>query len=125
MITTHVFVVDADSSARGGLVRLLGKAGHDTLGFGSAREFLDALSHQVSGCLVLDAGLPGVSWEELRGEIETRDIRMPIIMVSAGDDPGTRQRGHQIGAVGFFRKPVDGTALLDAVRWALGTRENG
>ena len=49
-----------------------------------------------------------MSWEELREEVETRDFRMPIIMVSAGDDPGTRQKGHQIGAVGFFRKPVDG-----------------
>jgi FixJ family two-component response regulator len=25
----------------------------------------------------------------------------------------------ELNAVGFFRKPVDGTALLDAVNWAL------
>jgi FixJ family two-component response regulator len=27
-------------------------------------------------------------------------------------------------AVGFFRKPVDGTALLDAIDWALRCRRS-
>jgi FixJ family two-component response regulator len=27
-------------------------------------------------------------------------------------------------AVGFFRKPVDGTALIDAVDWALRAKNN-
>jgi two-component system response regulator FixJ len=123
MTTTHVFVVDDDPSARGGLVRLLGKAGHYALGFRSVKEFLVAFDTEASGCLVLDAGLPGLSWDELLVQMETCSKRMPIIMVSAEDDLGARQRGQEIGAVGFFRKPVDGTALLDAIRWALEPNE--
>jgi FixJ family two-component response regulator len=30
-----------------------------------------------------------------------------------------------MGAVGFFRKPVDGAALLDAIAWALRSSAAG
>ncbi len=116
---TCVFVVDDDPSARGGLARLLRTAGHDVRDFASANEFLDALDPKMSGCLVLDARMPGLSGEELQAELKARGVDLPIIVVTADDDPETRQRALGMGAAGFFRKPVDGTALLDAIRWAL------
>jgi FixJ family two-component response regulator len=117
--TAHVFVVDGDPSARGGLVRLLGQAGHDARGFSSAVEFLDAYQAEGLGCLVLDFGDLGLPGEKLLAELKARGAHLPIIVVTAEDDPGTRQRGHNLGAVGYFRKPVDGMALLDAISWAL------
>ena len=118
-----VFVVDDDRSARRGLARLLRAAGHDVRDFASANEFLDALGAGASGCLILDARMPGLSSEELWAELKARDKRLSIIFVTADDDPATRREAQKMGAVGFFRKPVDGTALLDAVEWAL--RQNG
>ena len=58
-----MFVVDDDASARNGFVRLLYTAGHDVQAFASANEFLDALDPDVSGCVVLDARMPGLSIE--------------------------------------------------------------
>jgi FixJ family two-component response regulator len=114
-----VFVVDDDPSARRGLTRLLRAAGYDVLDFASANEFLDALDPGASGCLILDARMPGLSSEELWAELEARGTHLPIIFVTADDDPATRLRARKMGAVAFFRKPVDGTALLDAVAWTL------
>jgi FixJ family two-component response regulator len=114
-----VFVLDDDPSARRGLTRLLRAAGHDFRDFGSSQEFLDALGSEAFGCLVLDAGMPGLSIEELQAELEARGARLPIIVVTADDDPETKRKAEKIKAVGFFRKPVDGVALLDAVEWAL------
>jgi len=114
-----VFVVDDDLSARRGLARLLRTAGHDVRDYASGDEFLVALDAETCGCLVLDARMPGLSGEELHGEIKARGLHLPIIVVTADDDPETRKRAEEMGATGFFRKPVDGTALLDAIAWAL------
>jgi FixJ family two-component response regulator len=114
-----VFVVDDDPSARRGLARLLRTAGHDVRDYASGDEFLVALDAETCGCLVLDARMPGLSGEELHGEIKARGLHLPIIVVTADDDPETRNKAQKMGATGFFRKPVDGTALLDAIAWAL------
>jgi FixJ family two-component response regulator len=49
----RIFIVDGDSSARYGLVRLVSKAGHEVTGFDSLEAFLDSLSSDATGCLVL------------------------------------------------------------------------
>jgi len=114
-----VFVVDDDSSARNGLARLLRTAGHDVRAFASAEEFLDAYGPETFGCLVLDARMPGMSGEELHAELKARGVQLPIIVFSADDDPATRRAAHRMNAAAFFRKPVDGSALLDAIEWAV------
>ncbi len=113
-----VFVVDDDLSARTGLIRLLRAAGHDVRDFASAQEFLDALGSEASGCLVLDARMPGLSGEELQAELKARGVHLSIIVVTGDDDPETRRKAEEMKAVGFFHKPVDGRALLDAIDWA-------
>ena len=121
---TIVFVVDDDLSARTGLVRLLRAAGYEVRSFASANEFLSALDPEPSGCLVLDARMPGLSGKELMAELKVRDVHLPVIMVTAEDDPVARKIAQVMKAAGFFRKPVDGTALLDAIDWALRSTRN-
>ena len=119
MATNQVFVVDDDPSARQGLTRLLRTAGHDVHAYASVDKFLDSLEAEDSGCVVLDAWTPGMSGTELRAELESREARLTIIVVSADDQSEIRRMARAIKAVAFFRKPVDGAALLDAIEWAL------
>ena len=114
-----VIVVDDDPSARRGLARMLRTAGHDVREFSSAREFLDALDPERSGCVVLDVRMPGMSGAELQSELQARGVHLPIIVVTADHDPETRLIAEKLKAVAFFQKPVDGKALLDAIDWAL------
>ena len=60
-----IFVVDDDSSARKGLARLMRTAGYDVREFASADDFLASIDPNVSGCLVLDARMPGITSEEI------------------------------------------------------------
>ena len=115
----YVFVVDDDPSARRGIARLLRAAGHNVQEYASANEFLDIITTDDSGCLVLDARMPGMSGDELNAELIRRGIDLSIIVVTGDDDPEMKREADKMKAVGFFRKPVDGTALLDAVGWAL------
>jgi FixJ family two-component response regulator len=124
-MASRVFLVDGDLSARRGLARLLRTTGHDVREFASASELLDSLHPETSGCLVLDAGTPGLSGAELLAQLEARQIDLPVIVISAGDEPEIRRRAYAMNAAGFFRKPVDGTALLDAIAWTLRSTRPG
>lgn len=114
-----MFVIDHDHSARIGLTSLLRTAGYNIREFASVNEFLDVLNPDVSGCIILDATMPGLSGEELLEELKARGVHLPIIVVSCDDATETRRNAAKMKAVAFYRKPVDGAALLDAVNWAL------
>ena len=120
-----VFVVDRDPSARKGIARLVRAASYNVRDFDSVNEFLEALGSEVPGCVVMDPKASGLSGEELQAALESRDAHPPIIVISAHDDPENRRRAQKMNAVGFFRKPVDGTALLDAIDWALQSSGKG
>ena len=121
-----VFVVDEDLSARRGIARLLRAASYDVREFSSANELLEALGHEAPGCVVLDAELLEEIVDELQTEIGTGGSDLPIIVVTAHDDRQSRRQSMRLNAIGYFRKPVDGPALLDAVAWAINRslREN-
>ncbi len=114
----HVYVVDDDSSVRIGIGRLLRAAGYNVRVFSNANEFIGFFNTSEPACLILDVRMPGMSIEELVAEIPQIANPMPIIVITADDDKETRKAAQKINAVGFFRKPVDGPALLDAINWA-------
>ena len=118
-LTDTVFVVDDDPSARNGFARLLRTAGYNVWSFSSANEFLDALEPGTHGCIVLDAKMPGMSMADLHSELQGRGAQLHVIVVTADDDAETREQARNMNAKAFFRKPVDATALLDAIEWAL------
>ena len=120
----HVFVVDDDPSVRIGIGRLLRAAGYNVRIFSNANEFIDFINTPVSGCLILDVRIPGISGKELVAAMKNCGRRLSIIIVSADDDQEARKLAKDMGAIGFFRKPVDGTALLDTIKWTLKVNLN-
>jgi len=114
-----IYLIDDDPSARKGLSRLLSVAGHEVKEFLSGDEFLAVAKPDMTGCIILGARMPGLSIEELHSELILRHISLLLIFVTADCDPKIKEIAMQVNAVGFFRKPVDGTALLDAIDWAL------
>ena len=119
-----VFVVDEDLSARRGIARLLRAAGYDVRDFPSANEFCEALGDVTPGCAVLDAGFLEEVANELQTQIGAGGGDLPIIVVTTGDDLQTRQQAMRLNAIGLFRKPVDGAALLDAIGWTMQKTSN-
>ena len=87
--------------------------------FASGDAFLAMIAPDATGCIILDARMPGLSGAELCAELKKRGLELPLIFVTADDDPKTKKKALAMKAAGFFRKPVDATALLDAIDWAL------
>ncbi|MDN5850597.1 MAG: response regulator [Nitrococcus sp.] len=114
-----VYVVDDDKSVRKALQRLLRAAGFRVQIFASGEAFCAHLDSLEPGCLILDIGVPGETGHDVRMRLAERRTGWPIIAISASDHDATRERALQLGAGAFFTKPVDGQALIDAIRWTL------
>ena len=117
--TARIAIVDDDRWMRRSLERLLKSAGLTARSFASAEDYLNASNHDEFGCIILDIGLPGMSGLDLDRRLAAEENRLPVVFVSAHDEPEVRQEAAQAGAVAFLGKPYDDNALLDAVHTAL------
>jgi FixJ family two-component response regulator len=109
-----IAIVDDDASVRRSVERMVHAAGYAVETFASAREFLEWLPRGRAACLVLDVHLNGLSGFDLQ-----QRLAVPIIFMTAHDDPTTRHRIENAGVVGHLWKPFDEDAMLDAIRRAV------
>mgnify|MGYP001236439572 FL=1 len=114
-----VYLVDDDPQVLRSLARLLGSAGMQVRAFASARSFLDEVGTDASGCVVLDLAMPGQDGLELQQVMFERGYGLAVVFLSGKGDVPHSVRALKRGAVDFLTKPVDGEALLAAVRDAL------
>ena len=115
----RLLLVEDDESLRGALERLLSLAGFSAMAYGSAEELLAAGSVEDGACVVCDLRLPAMSGLELLAVLRTRASRVPLILITAYDEPGLAREATRRGAAGYLVKPFHGTALLAAVRAAI------
>lgn len=114
-----VFVVDDDPSVRSAIKRLLASVGLACETFGTALEFLNRVEQGVTGCVLLDVRMPGLSGIELQRMLAEQEHDLPIIFVTAHADVPMAVRAMKAGAVEVLTKPFEDQALLDAVHQAL------
>ncbi len=119
-----IYLVDDDRSARKGLTRLLTAAGFNVDAFSSTEAFFQSRPFSINACLVIDAWVSDLSKMDLKTVFIEKNITVPMLFLSARDDTESRERARIARAVGCFRKPVDGPALLDAITWALETNNS-
>jgi FixJ family two-component response regulator len=114
-----VYVVDDDADMRESLCWLLRTVGLPSLAYSSAPEFLAAFPTNGPSCLILDVRMPGTSGLELLEEMTRRNLRLPVLFVTAYADVPMAVRAMKSGAVEFIEKPFNGQFLLEKVQLAL------
>lgn len=115
-----VTVVDDDESVRESLPDLLREFGFAVSAFSSAEEFLSSHSLGQTKCLVLDVGMPGMNGIELQQELKARGKPIPIIFITGRKNDAVSRQAFEQGAVEVLLKPFSDTALLAALKRALG-----
>ena len=117
-----VSVVDDDQSVRESLPELLKEFGFAARIFSSAEEFLVSGAALHSSCLLLDVAMPAMSGPELLRELRRRNLRIPVIFITARRDEVARSQMLDDGAVDCLFKPFGDTALLQALNKAVGRK---
>jgi FixJ family two-component response regulator len=118
-VTPQVFVIDDEPSVRKSLERLLRAGGLTVACFESAHEYLAQYDPDVSGCLVLDLSMPGLTGLELQQALAARGPAPPIVFLTGRGDLPSSVQAMKRGAVDFLAKPVDEAVLLAAVHEAI------
>lgn len=112
-----LFVVDDDPAIRRALFRLARAMGYGAETYGSAEEFLadPPSTESKPGCILLDVSLPGLSGPELHKQLREDGWNVPVIYVTAHDDPITRATIEQTDAAATIAKPIEVAALIDMI----------
>jgi FixJ family two-component response regulator len=113
-----VYLVDDDVSIREAITGLLESVKIDVLSFESAESFLKHKRSDTAGCLLLDLQLPEMSGLDLQEKLD-RGSSPPIVFITGRGDIPSSVRAMKAGAIEFLTKPLDGNALVAAVRAAL------
>jgi FixJ family two-component response regulator len=114
-----VSVVDDDESVRESLPDLLRELGYETQVFSSAEEFLKSAYVEKTRCLILDIAMPGMTGLELQDELKRREMKIPVIFITAQKEEALRSRMLARGAVDCLFKPFSDTSLQRALDAAL------
>lgn len=106
-------VVDDDPLILRMMARALETAGFDTLCCRSGDEAVEALAKYDVAVVVSDVGMPGMSGLDLLDSVRRSDPELPLILIS-GDGNG-EQQARELGAFGYFLKPLHLGELLASV----------
>src|SRR4029078_11286182 len=84
----------------------------------NSQEASDRGAQERTDVVLLDVMMPGMDGFEVcqRLKSDPRTQHLPVIIITALDNPADKLRGLEAGADDFLTKPVDDVALITRVR---------
>jgi len=114
-----IYVIDDDEALRDSLVWLLESSGYRVAAYESAELFLSTYNAAMTGCLVLDVRMPGMSGLELFEELSRRHCTLPVIFITGHGDVPMAVSAVKKGAVDFIEKPFGDRDMLGLIEQCL------
>jgi DNA-binding response OmpR family regulator len=116
-----VAVLDDEPEVRTALRRLLTCRGFQVVEYERGQDLLSAVDSNPPDCLLLDLHLPGINGFDVLESLRSRQIRIPVVVLTADDEPGTPEQVRMLGASVYLKKPVDRDCLLAGIGEALAS----
>lgn len=114
-----VAIVDDEEGVRKALGRLLRASGLEAESYANGQEFLDAAVARQPDCVVLDLHMPGMSGLQVLRKLKAAGQRLSVVVITAHDEPETREQCLAAGACAYLRKPLEDRVLLNAISAAM------
>jgi len=118
------YLVDDDEAIRDALAWLFRSRGIALRAWPSAEAFLADYAPTMSGCLILDVRMTGMTGIELYDELLARGCAMPAIFLTGHGDVPQAVSALKRGAFDFIEKPFHDNELADRVIEALRIEES-
>lgn len=110
-----VYIVDDDDSVRKSYEILLKSSNLSCKSFSSANDFLSSNIETKNNVLILDMHMPDMSGCSVLDKLTENGIKLPVIVVTAFDEPASRKCAEKYGVIGFLKKPVDSKQLIKLI----------
>jgi len=110
-----VYVIDPDDAVHDALTALLGAGGRKVVCFPTAEAFLGsgAANDATSGCILLEANLPGMGSLALLRQLRQQGIELPIVVLTSTSDRDIADQALMAGAFEVIEKPLVSDRLLE------------
>jgi len=112
-----IYIIDDNVNVRRAFETLLESAELEYKSFGSANSFLSGEMPTANDLIVLDINLPEINGLDTLKKFSAENRFIPVIVVTATDDEKIRECCRKYGVKAFLRKPVDGEALIDLIKY--------
>jgi two-component system CheB/CheR fusion protein len=114
-----IFIVDDDPEIRTAMREMVERHGYRAEVFADGESFLKACSPDQSGCLLVDARMPGLGGLDLIKRVTGMQLSLPVIMITAYGEIDMAVTAMKAGAFDFLQKPVRPNELLESIKDAL------
>jgi FixJ family two-component response regulator len=110
-----IAVIDDDLRVLESLVNLLASFGYNAESYTSAEQFLTSGTLSRTSCIISDVEMRQMSGLDLLQYLKSGNCTVPVIIITGKPSARSETFYLERGAVGFFRKPVDGDALVELI----------
>jgi len=124
MVTKRILIVEDDVDILRLLSRELEDAGFEVLAYDSGMRGLSAVRESNPDLVILDLGLPDISGQEIARRLRHTG-NIPIIILTAADEVGTKVEMLNAGADDYLAKPFHVEELVARVNVQLRKRTLG
>lgn len=114
-----IYLIDRDLSVLRAFELILESAGMEYQSFQNTDSFLVNVKPTINDLVVLDLSKPGKTACEQLKKICQDDLQIPVIVVTVLEDNQFRECCKQYDVKAIMRKPVDGEALIDLIKYSL------
>jgi FixJ family two-component response regulator len=116
-----VYVVDDDPSMRVSLKRLLREHGYAAKLFESASALLDHGEFDQAICIILDINLDDQSGIDLRRQLATEGVAVPVIFITGNDSETNRSEAIKSGCIAYLTKPFAAKSFIASIEQVCGS----
>ena len=112
----EILVAEDDKNARRLFQIVLEENGFRVHTAANGQEAMDILDREYIDLVVLDVMMPKMDGYEFTQQIRSANSNLPILMVSAMQEPMDKKKGFLVGTDDYMTKPVDYEEMLLRIR---------